>query len=230
MENFFGEKLDSAKDLLGKLEAAIQSGDLAPGTRMLTERRMAELVGLSRATVRSALEMLRQRGLITRRVGQGTFVSASLATDRQMIVSGDGSAHPTPRQFMEFRLLTEPGLAEHIVLCASDEFLAEFADFVYESRKARDWRETEHADAEFHRRLFCATDNPMLTGVARLMAAARQSPAWLMLKQRRFDWPRWKRYQSEHEAIVTALQARDSVRAQKLLQNHLTGVNQRFEV
>lgn len=230
MENLFSEKASSAKELLAQVERAIQDGELQPGTRMLTERRIAELAGLSRATVRSALEMLQQKGLITRSVGRGTFVSIGLVTDRDIISTSEGASHPTPRQFMEFRILTEPHLAEHLVLSASDETLAELSAFVQQSRTANNWRETEYVDAEFHRRLFCATQNPMLISVSRLMDAARQSPAWLMLKQRRFDLRRWERYQAEHEEIVAALQARDSVRAQKLLTGHLTGVSQRFEV
>lgn len=230
MENLFSEKASSAKELLARVETAIQSGELVPGSRMPTERRIAELAGISRATVRSALDTLRQKGLVTRSVGRGTFVSTGLVTDREMMASSDGASHPTPRQFMEFRILTEPHLAEHLVLSASDETLAELAAFVEQSRTANDWRSTEYVDTEFHRMLFCATQNPMLINVSRLMDAARQSPAWLMLKQRRFDLRRWARYQTEHEEIVAALQARDSVRAQKLLTGHLTGVSQRFEV
>lgn len=56
------------------LEHMIESGDLATGTRLENEAGLAESFGLSRATMRRAIEYLVDRGLLVRKRGVGTQV------------------------------------------------------------------------------------------------------------------------------------------------------------
>lgn len=58
-----------------ELAERIESGELAPGHRLPTERDLASALGVSRMTARAALGRLQQRGLIVRRQGSGTFVA-----------------------------------------------------------------------------------------------------------------------------------------------------------
>jgi len=59
------------------LRAAIASGGLAPGSRVENEIDLAARLGLSRPTVRRAMEDLVHAGLVTRRRGSGTVVAPS---------------------------------------------------------------------------------------------------------------------------------------------------------
>src|SRR5664280_2383582 len=56
------------------LEAAILDGRLAPGTRFENEVRLAEQIGLSRPTMRRAMQHLVDKGVLVRRRGIGTRV------------------------------------------------------------------------------------------------------------------------------------------------------------
>jgi GntR family transcriptional regulator len=60
-----------------RVSEAISTGDLRPGDRLPPERQLAEELGVSRMTLRQALEALGRRGLVRRRVGRrgGTFVA-----------------------------------------------------------------------------------------------------------------------------------------------------------
>jgi GntR family transcriptional regulator len=53
----------------------IASGELASGTRLRAERDLAEHYGVSYGTVRHAMKVLRERGLIRTVHGRGTFVA-----------------------------------------------------------------------------------------------------------------------------------------------------------
>jgi DNA-binding GntR family transcriptional regulator len=57
--------------------AAIERGDLAPGDRLESEVQIAGRLGLSRPTVRQAIQHLVEKGLIVRRRGVGTRVVRS---------------------------------------------------------------------------------------------------------------------------------------------------------
>jgi DNA-binding GntR family transcriptional regulator len=58
------------------IAARIASGELRPGTRLLAERDLAERYGVAYGTVRRAVAVLRDRGLIESIHGRGTFVRA----------------------------------------------------------------------------------------------------------------------------------------------------------
>jgi GntR family transcriptional regulator len=61
----------------GDIAARIASGELRPGARLRAERDLAEYYEVSYGTVRRAMEVLRERALITTIHGRGTFVSGS---------------------------------------------------------------------------------------------------------------------------------------------------------
>lgn len=61
----------------GDIAARIGSGELKPGARLRSERDLAEHYEVSYGTVRRAMEVLRERGLIATVHGRGTFVAAS---------------------------------------------------------------------------------------------------------------------------------------------------------
>ncbi len=63
------------QQLYRRLETTISSGALAPGTSLPPEREIAEMTGLSRVTVRKAIQPLVEAGLVTQRRGSGTVVA-----------------------------------------------------------------------------------------------------------------------------------------------------------
>src|SRR5262245_15757130 len=62
--------------LLEALESAIERGELTIGTRLPSERALADQLNLSRTTVINAYRELEARGLVHSHVGRGTFVCA----------------------------------------------------------------------------------------------------------------------------------------------------------
>lgn len=69
-----GRRAPLYRQLADTLRQQIASGDLAPGQRLPTEAELSEAHGLSRITVRHALEQLTQDRLIERFPSRGTFV------------------------------------------------------------------------------------------------------------------------------------------------------------
>lgn len=60
--------------IAAELRSAIESGALAPGTRLPSEAELTRRFTVSRGTVRQALASLRERGLIEAVAGRGSFV------------------------------------------------------------------------------------------------------------------------------------------------------------
>ena len=57
------------------LLALVHAGELQPGDRLPSEAQLAERLGISRSTLREALHLLEENGVIVRRQGLGTFVA-----------------------------------------------------------------------------------------------------------------------------------------------------------
>ncbi len=57
------------------IASRVTSGELAPGTRLRAERDLAEHYEVSYGTIRHAMKVLRERGLIRTVHGRGTYIS-----------------------------------------------------------------------------------------------------------------------------------------------------------
>ena len=96
----------------GHIEEMIASGQLPPGGRLPSERHLAELLGVSRGSVREAIMALQVKGLVRRRTGSGTHVLPrhhSAFTDS--ILSGVVLTDRETTELLDLREAVEPAIA-----------------------------------------------------------------------------------------------------------------------
>lgn len=67
-----------SEKVVQQIEESVVVGRLAPGDRLPSERELAGQLGVSRATVRQAIETLRGRGMVEAYSGRGTFIADSI--------------------------------------------------------------------------------------------------------------------------------------------------------
>lgn len=81
------------QQLFDVLEARIQKGQIEQGARLPSENEICGEFGLSRATVRQALQRLESRGLVRRVTGRGVYATEP-ASERGWVIQG-------PQGFLE---------------------------------------------------------------------------------------------------------------------------------
>jgi len=204
------------------LDRQINEGRVRPGERLATERELAEQFGASRNVVRQALAELGKAGKIIRRVGHGTIVAprADASPGRDELTLRDAS----PLELLEFRLALEPGLAEPIVLNASEGDIRSIAECLEGGCGAKDWGGWEHWDRSFHRCLVAATHNRLAIAIYDAILAIRHERPWLRLKRGHTNALKWQIYQNEHTQILNAIAKRDSLGAADAIRRHLLNV------
>lgn len=138
--------------LASELAARISDGRLRGGERLDGEHELARSFGVSRVTVRSALEILSQKGLVIKRAGSGTFVAGPLS--RQDAITLEN----LQEQFTELELSSNARLLEYRYLTVS----------------RRDARTMRRSDAVFMSRLFFADGTPFALTVSHLHPDARK--------------------------------------------------------
>jgi GntR family transcriptional regulator, transcriptional repressor for pyruvate dehydrogenase complex len=104
----------TASAINAALLEAIRKGRFLPGAQLPNERKLAETFGASRQQVRDALLILNEMGLISRKVGSGTWLSEQAPQIIERIDADVDVQAPHEHSFMETieaRLIFEPGVA-----------------------------------------------------------------------------------------------------------------------
>ena len=104
-------------DVFEQIAADVLSGDVPAGDALPSERRLAEVLGVSRPSVREALKRLGHAGLVDVRQGDATIVRDFRRTGGmdllpQLLMSGGRVDLATARSLMETRLHIGPFVAQ----------------------------------------------------------------------------------------------------------------------
>ena len=104
-------------EVFDQLVAEVTGGDLAPGENLPSERRLAEVLGVSRPAVREALQRLATAGLVDVRQGGSTTVRdfrrlGGLDLLPRLLVTGGELDLAVARSILEARLHVGPKIAE----------------------------------------------------------------------------------------------------------------------
>ena len=120
------------EDVFDQIVAEVLSGDMAPGAALPSERRLAEVLGVSRPAVREAIKRLTEAGLVEVRQGDATTVRdfrrhAGLDLLPRLLIRAGEVDVSVVRSILETRLHNGPKIAELAALRRSPE-LADLLD------------------------------------------------------------------------------------------------------
>jgi GntR family transcriptional repressor for pyruvate dehydrogenase complex len=209
---------------IAQIRELIQSGELAPGSKLPPEPQLASKLGLSRNLMREAVKSLAVARVLEVRRGAGTYVT-SLQPD--LLLGGLGGAvellqgdNGTLLDLMEVRRLFEPVAAGLAATRITDAGLAEVRRHLEAMREARDDVELlNRHDAAFHRAVTAATGNETLTTLLEgISGQTLRARIWRGL----IDGDAAGRTLAEHDAIYQALAARDGPLAQAAALLHVS--------
>jgi len=154
-------KKDLTAKLLATFKQLISEGTLVPGARLPAERDMASSLKVSRGSLRQVLKMLEIMGVVSQRVGDGTYLNGAapgiLAEPMEFLILLDGISFA---ELMEARLIVEPELAARAASRATPEYLAILRQSLVSMKESG----AGHAglieeDLRFHRTIFQMADN-----------------------------------------------------------------------
>ncbi len=208
---------------------------LLAGSRLPTERELAESLRLTRSTVRNAMALLEADGMVSREVGRGTFLrhdpEAEGLKSRASITNPSATLKDVgPADVMAVRQLFEPAAMYVAVTQATEEDFEEMERCLRGREEATSYDEFEKWDLAFHRCLILASHNTLLIRMYLLIEVARQGELWGDLKRRGDSSERRVHYTDQHREIVTALRNRDGRGAYEAMSAHLNTVETYLEM
>jgi GntR family transcriptional repressor for pyruvate dehydrogenase complex len=155
------------------IQEMISTHELGPGTRLPTERELAQQMDVNRTTVHQAVGLLQQRGLVEMKVGSGTYVidmPPSVVADsiQRYFTFGNCSF----QDLVTLRCILEPEMAALAARSATAKDLALLNQTIRKLEEAFE-RDDETAFAffemDFHEGIASATHNELIMAISKGM-------------------------------------------------------------
>lgn len=226
------ERTTVIDSIVAEIKNKIVAGELKDGDMLPSQDELARTLGISRASLREALNRLTLMGLIEMKHGSGTFVRTARPHDFMNSLSSlliiD---RPSAAELLQARFHVESAVAALAAMNATDEDLDRMRQILERTEReagAGDIDVFIHLDTQFHMAIAEAAKNPVLTKVLEII--------WELLPQRirHLGSPEsiaaFLRY---HRAIYEAVAQHDAVGARQQIESHvnyLMKLNEESEV
>jgi GntR family transcriptional repressor for pyruvate dehydrogenase complex len=200
----------------------LMEGRLIPGQRLPSEIKLAEMFGVSRSSLREAMQTLEGMGMIERRKRGGTTIRQITLEDLVGIYTPK-SEDETLFDLLETREVLEVSVVQLAVRRASTEELEELEKLIV-------WMEEEpeqaaRADILFHIALARISQNQVMTNIIKSL-----KEIMFKLQDKTFFYPgRLQEIITEHRLILNAIKAKDEQLAQECMRQHLNKANHILE-
>lgn len=201
-----------------EVKRLIHSREWPPGSKIPSENELAAMMGVSRVSVRNALQRLAGVGLIESRQGEGTFVSQlDGGQAMNMLMPMAMLSNDNQKYMVEFRRVIESEQAYLAALRVTEEELAGMYEN-YEAMKQVDPMSDlcSALDVEFHMLVAKASKNPMFIQTSLILKDTILNNVLYV-----------KRYTKENEGfkyhleIIEALERHDAAAARSIMYEHL---------
>lgn len=213
------------RQIADQLRELIDAGEFPAGSRLPTERELAQQLGVSRPTVREALIALEVEGRLKIRVGSGIYV---LARPSRSVATG-----PTPIEgpfeVLRARAFVESAVAEEAARRAGKRDVARLDAVLAQAEGRRMTRKRWIGlDRAFHLAVVAPLGNAVLVRVIGELFDQRINPYFDRLARHIENQGTWRAAHQEHVAIRDAIAAADPEGARKAMHEHLKLSHRRF--
>jgi GntR family transcriptional repressor for pyruvate dehydrogenase complex len=222
-----------ADTVAAELEKRILEGSLKPGDRLPAERNLALDLGVSRPSLREAIQKLVSKGLLSTRHGGGTWVTdrleAHFADPWQDMVKGHPMLH---RDLLEFRQMLESEAAQLAADRATDVDIrrldASYAK-LEEAYSGDNLAACIDADVAFHQTIAETAHNVLIGHLSASLMRVIHGHVSNNLEHLHGRPQRWDQLQTQHRAIWQAIRASKPQEAAQAARGHIEFVRQSMD-
>ncbi|MEO8734970.1 MAG: FCD domain-containing protein, partial [Edaphobacter sp.] len=205
--------------LILRFQQLLSDGVLSPGTKLPSERELAANFGVARSSLRQALKVLEIMGVITQKVGDGSYLnkdaSSVLAVPMEFLFLLDDTSL---QELTEMRLMMEPALAAKAAERANADDIALLRQSILDLEQSKHDRvKLVASDLLFHRAIFQASGNRLTGRLFHIIHRAMLN--MMMVTSQLVDLEHTLHF---HQPILTAIERRNPELAFRLMTDHLT--------
>ncbi|MHB8215530.1 MAG: FadR/GntR family transcriptional regulator [Candidatus Sulfotelmatobacter sp.] len=197
---------------------------LKPGDKLPSERELAEMLGVSRSSIRDAIRGLELAGLVEPRQGAGTIVrEISTGSVVNPFASALERKKELVSELLDFRKMLEPPLAARAATHASADEISEMEEILRrQEEKQRAGEAAVAEDAEFHYSVALASDNSVVIKVLDILMDLLRDTRERSLQVE----GRGQRSLAGHRRILAAIRSHDAEAAKAAMRRHIEDVEE----
>ena len=214
------KKVRIGDQVFEQLKQMIAEGEWKPGDRLPSETDLADQFGISRVTVRQALQRLSALGLIETRLGEGSFVrKAEIEETLDQLIPTVYLSHDSIEQVFEFREIIETASARLAAKRAEPDDIRELRNAhkrCEEAAQKDDQNAFSEADLAFHFRIGEISRNPMIIRTNQILQETLRATMSEVIS--RMGYEHALHY---HEQIIDAIEAHDETAAAERMAEHI---------
>lgn len=219
-----------SEEIVSQIKDLITSGELKPGSRIPSERELAQMLGVSRPSVREAIMVLDAMGLLEARQGGGTYVrslTAGVLNDplTTMVEENPGLLHA----LVEVRMGLETWscyLAAKRATPLEVEKMGELLATMKVQAVRGGW--DAEVDAQFHYAITSAAHNTLQMHVLNTIHSLFHKTIQVALTEFYRKEGMVQRLLEQHRAIYQAIAAGQPEQARQAMQDHLSLVEEKM--
>jgi len=211
------------EEVAKQLEQLILS-KLNPGDKLPGERELAEMLSVSRSSIRDAMRRLQLMGLVEPRQGAGTVVRE---IDHEALVTPLANVIAHKRQLvgelLDFRKMLEPPMAARAAKNASADEVSRMEEILHrQDKKVRNGELAVEEDTEFHYVIAQASGNSVVLKVMDVVMDLLRETRSRSLQSE----GRPQKSLAGHKKILSAIKRRDGEGAENAMRQHIRDVEQ----
>ncbi len=222
-------KIDTAQiknQVYEKIKSMIVQGTWEPGDKLPSESQLCDQLGVSRVSVRSALQSLEAQGYIEIRRGEGSFVKHfSLSDQLDLLVPIFALDKKDILDVLRYRMVTEPSLMPYVIENATEQDITGLEETFRKMEDSRDnMRKHAQLDEQFHYKLTEIVNNNVLSKIYRALFEIFNS-AWneictILGPDAGMEY---------HAKLLEAIKNRDKDLAEAVMREHVVTTYQKIE-
>jgi long-subunit acyl-CoA synthetase (AMP-forming)/DNA-binding FadR family transcriptional regulator len=207
-----------SQQVFDQLKEQILTGAWKPGEKIPSENDLAVQFGVSRVTIRNALQRLSGLGLLETRFGEGSFVRRmDMDTALQQLVPTVYLGKDSLREVLEFRKTVEGSVCELACRRATSADIAALRTLYEQMVRAKDEPAAyARCDYAFHEKIAQITHNRMMLQIDQITDEMMRA-AFKSIAHRRSNQAGLRC----HRQILEAFEAHDPARARALMDRHM---------
>jgi len=219
-------KKSTLETIIQQIKNQIKKGILKPGEKLPSERKLSDLLGVSRTSVREAIQALAFSGYLEVIQGKGTYI-LEIATQYDEIVNFFSEfSNYSLDYLMEARIMLEGEFARLAALNASQEEIDVIEKIFNKIAKSKDLNSFVIKDLEFHLTIAKATHNPFMYGLMKIIGEMLYKETQRIIGRSRYT----KENTIENTRnLVQAIKQRDAEKAKELMGEHIRDVKVSLE-
>ena len=212
------------------LEQRILEGSVKPGDRLPPERELAVDLGVSRPSLREAIQKLASNGMVHSRQGGGTYVTDVLESSFSDPWQDMMGKHPNLREDMlEFRRMLEGQAAEWAAERATEadiQRLEQTFSALMAAFQSDDAQQRSDADIAFHQAIGDAAHNVLIGHLSGALLGLMHDNIRLNLGELKGVPAASRLLMSQHEAIYNAVRESKPQAARAAAETHIDFVRE----